>query len=385
MKRAEMSFPILVVTMVVLLVATNFAEGAPTFQGLGFLAGEPASAACAVSADGSNTGIQPFFERSFRWTAAGGMQPLAPPTPWPQTSYNTAYGVSADGSVIVGFAYDPSDPGFGGQGFRWTVDGGLRTLGHLPAAQYGGFSLAWAVSRDGSVIVGEASAIVEGGDARYAPFRWTAAEGMQPLAAPSRWVGRATAVSANGEVIVGGYEGQAFRWTSQSQLQLLGFLPGGSQSEAQVVSADGSTIIGAGDPAQGNLFRWTETDGMQSLGMLPGSGYRYGYAFATNADASTVVGRVDPTGAFIWREDLGIRGLRDVLIDEYGLDLSGWTSLSGSGISSDGMTIVGSGINPSGQYEAWIAVIPEPAMTSLLTVGAYGMIRRRQLRTCGAT
>jgi hypothetical protein len=43
------------------------------------------------------------------------------------------------------------------------------------------------------------------------------------------------------------------------------------------------------------------------------------------------------------------------LTEEYGLDLSGWTLYSATGISDDGKVIVGNGFNPMGLAEAWIA------------------------------
>jgi hypothetical protein len=54
-----------------------------------------------------------------------------------------------------------------------------------------------------------------------------------------------------------------------------------------------------------------------------------------------------------------MRRLLDVLEQEYELDLNGWTLAGVGGISPDGTAIVGSGINPLGQDEAWLVTIPE--------------------------
>ena len=47
-------------------------------------------------------------------------------------------------------------------------------------------------------------------------------------------------------------------------------------------------------------------------------------------------------------------------------------------ISPDGFTIIGAGINPSGNQEAWHAVIPEPSGSWVLMFA--GLARRRALR-----
>jgi len=48
-----------------------------------------------------------------------------------------------------------------------------------------------------------------------------------------------------------------------------------------------------------------------------------------------------------------------LLIDEYGLDLTGWKLTNAMDISADSLTIVGAGINPEGNYEAWIVRFSE--------------------------
>jgi hypothetical protein len=69
--------------------------------------------------------------------------------------------------------------------------------------------------------------------------------------------------------------------------------------------------------------------------------------------------------AFFWDQENGMRDLQQLLTSQYGLDLAGWHLTEANGISADGLTIVGTGISPSGDQEAWIAHIPEPATLTL--------------------
>jgi hypothetical protein len=66
--------------------------------------------------------------------------------------------------------------------------------------------------------------------------------------------------------------------------------------------------------------------------------------------------------------------LKDTLIGA-GLDLSGWNLHNARGVSADGFTIVGDGINPSGQLEAWVANLsPEPVPEPLTILGSMAAI-----------
>jgi probable HAF family extracellular repeat protein len=84
---------------------------------------------------------------------------------------SVAYGVSADGAVVVGWAYNAAGQR---RAFRWTVDGGMQDLGTLPGGRE---SEAYGVSADGSVVVGWA---YNAAGQRRA-FRWTVDGGMQDL------------------------------------------------------------------------------------------------------------------------------------------------------------------------------------------------------------
>ena len=170
-----------------------------------------------------------------------------------------AYGVSGDGSFVVGQAYKLYNQY---RAFRWTAGGGMQDLGTL-----GGNSRAYGVSGDGSVVVGWAHSTAN----RQRAFRWTAGGGMQDLGTLGGTWSYASGVSEDGSVVVGwahnaANQQRAFRWTAGGGMQDLGTL-GGSVSRAYGVSGDGSVVVGWAYNAAGQVraFRWTPDGGMEDL------------------------------------------------------------------------------------------------------------------------
>jgi len=358
-------------------------------MGLSFLPGATAAShAWGVSADGSAVVGDSFTttnnSQAFRWTSSGGMVGLGF---LPSETTTFAQGISADGSVVVGLGC--ATPGCAGdstqslpQAFRWTSSGGMVGLGFLPGNTS---SQALAASADGSVVVGDS---VTPANLTQA-FRWTGSGGMVGLGfLPGDNLSFAGSVSADGSVVVGasvisGGEGQAFRWTSSGGMVGLGFLPGGTDSSASGVSANGSVAVGSALSTvpftAEQAFRWTSAGGMVGLGLLPG-GTR-SRALGVSADGSVVVGSTTFSpgidNAFVWDATHGMRSLQQVLTGS-GLELTGWTLLDATAVSADGSTIVGYGTDPSGLTEAWIATIPEPGTGLLALTGLAGLAFRRR-------
>ena len=104
---------------------------------------------------------------------------------------------------------------------------------------------------------------------------------------------------------------------------------------------------------------------MVGLGEFPG-GLFESIPLDVSTDGSVIVGRSDRgTGivrieAFLWDPVNDMMVLRSVLEIDFGLDLTGWTLLDATGVSTDGLTIVGRGENPLGDTEAWIVTLPAP-------------------------
>jgi hypothetical protein len=243
------------------------------------------------------------------------------------TDQTVVTGSSYDGSVMVGWDYDDN---YKFRSFRWTNFSSGVTFEIQDAA-------AMAVSDDGSIIAG-----------------------VKNFQSPQR---------------------QAYIWTQSEGVVLLGDLPGGGlQSGARNISKDGSYVVGWGESESGiEAFHWSASNGMIGLGDLDGGEF-YSNAWDISANGSIVVGESITTlgyEAFIWDSTNGMRNIKDLLVSDLGLDMAGWILTNAKGISADGLTIVGGGINPDGYEEAWIATIPEPATISILLIGGL-LLRRRK-------
>ena len=121
-------------------------------------------------------------------------------------------------------------------------------------------------------------------------------------------------------------------------------------------------VVGFGTTRSGpRAFRWTRRGGLENLGPLTGvpGGTR---ALDVSADGSTVVGSAG-TGeegrAFVWTRGRGLRKLESVLGAALGVELDGWTLLEATAVSADGKAVAGTGLNPRGQREAWLARLPD--------------------------
>ena len=355
-------------TIASLALAPICAAQAPYFQDLGHpAAGFTTSTARGLSADGlvvvgEQTPAAGATE-AFRWTEATGLTVIPPGPGFGARVF--AWDVSNDGDVVAGYG----DFGACREAFRWTEAAGMEAIGLLPGSSC---SEARGISADGNVIVGIAG---------FKGFVWSETTGMLDLGIlPSHphfpgcppFAAAAYDASSDGSIIVGSSTvlcgstrwSQAVRHVSGLGLEGLGFLAGGTHSEAVAVSDDGLVIVGQGnsDQSGGEMFRWTSSEGVQPLGLPAGA--TTCIAADVSGDGSVVLGWADgdPAGLFgfgpvIWDAASGTRRLTDVLVGELGLDLGGWTLDQATAISADGRTIVGSGRNPAGDTHAWIAFL----------------------------
>ncbi len=357
------------------------------FTGVGF------RCPTAVSGDGSTvvgySGYVPSG-RAMRWTWNEGVLELGDLPGGDDAS--TAYGVSGDGSVIVGTGtwgqlVPPEQPGEDELGaFRWTQEGGIQFIGDLPGGSV--HSGASGVSQDGRVIVGSSVSGSYGALPVREAYRWTAEEGMVSLGRLSDSTGvkmlEAVSASADGSVIAGSGDvlkggREAFRWTASEGMVGLGQLPipGDFHSIALAISANGEAVVGH---SHFRAFRWTQEDGMAPLVDL--SDDMESMAYSVSGDGSVVVGYYYEDsfrrGAFMWDPQHGLRDLKTVLTTDFGLDLTGWRLDRATAISADGLTIVGWGTNPTYGEEGWVARLPEPSTLAPFILWSFLIAHRRR-------
>lgn len=360
----------------------------PDFSGVGDLAGGAVmSRAVDLSADGLvvvGTSESAAGPEAFVWTAAGGLQGLGFLSG--ATNESEATGISNDGLVVVGSSLDS---GGGERAVRW-LNGGLALLNGQGCSNCDPATSAQGVSGDGLVVVGSSvsrssSTAPVALDAVRWPGGGVGLADLGNLPGPLE-VGTAIGVSDSGGVIAGNHltaNGRdAFYWQGAG-LVTLPTLIGGSviSANALAVADDGSVIVGhtnagtvtlpggsvgATDP---QAVRWSGPGftTLTSLGTIAGSTPIESQALGVSANGTQIVGRIRTaeTGdrAFIWDSVSGMRDLNEVLVSEYGLPLSGWTLTEARGITESGpgeTTIVGTGTNPSGDAEGWVAVLVVP-------------------------
>lgn len=235
------------------------------------------SGASGVSTDGSvivgssTSALSPSGGEAFRWTEATGMMGMGvlPGSPTPTT---VPWQLSADGAVFVGFARTTQPR----EAFRWSKEEGLVPMGDFPGISFD--SWATGVSADGSVIVGFAS----GGG--LTSFRWTKETGMVDLGnAPGGIYSLAWGTSADGAVVVGVGDVNSIDvptyWDETNGMRslvdiLIGLnlgpaIQGWHLQDAIAVSADGMTVTGWGFNPDGNGEAWIANLGPPSVVEIP--------------------------------------------------------------------------------------------------------------------
>ncbi len=303
---------------------------------------------------GTNT-LTPTGSPGFTWTREGGRfdfgslpgMPIGTP----------AMGLSDNGVVVGATGFST-----GVHAYRWPGSGPLEDLGPLPGTNWNG---ATGVSGDGKVVVGYGESGSMGGFSGQA-FRWTPSGGMQGLGwlKPGSIRSQANGVSRDGSTIVGrnmdfNLTDEAFIWTEATGMKALPNLPNALLSaEARAVNADGSVVVGSSYSSANvdHAVRWTP-QGIEDLTI--GSAFTKSRAFGVNDQGNVVGGVADH--AFIWSPQTRMMDATDYLAlhgvsvpNDYQIEII-------YAVSGDGLTFGGSARNLlTNKTEGWVATIPGP-------------------------
>ena len=281
---------------------------------------------------------------------------------------SVAWTVSADGSLVGGTSTSSSSPN--GTAFLWTKAAGLKDIGGIAPYSSKG-SVVRGLNSTGSIAVGYSGtppASVSGASPVCVAGRYTPGGGWTQLQTPAGYVDTvAYSLSLSGVVAVGAAYSStgsnAVIWNGTSA-KLLPTASGYTNSQAFAVNRNGSLMGGycyKGATVE-DACLWYSSLGYapKIIGHLPGD--TRSYVRAMSGDGTLVTGiSVSPSSIltpFVWTSTGGMESLRDYLSSVGVNTYASWKLQSISGISDDGTTIVGYGVDPSGKTEPFRAVIP---------------------------
>lgn len=281
-----------------------------------------------------------------------------------------ATAVSLDGKTIAGSAFDPNGKE---QAAIWQGGSEWRLLGSFPNAAScdRNLSSTYGLSGDGRVVVG----LAWNGCAIAHAFRWEASTGLVDLGAGNVESSRANGISADGSVVFGWVEASTgFRmgakWVDKTQTLIQG--PQGMVGEAFAASRDGSLITGTGCNPSAPIvnsstgWRWTADKGVECLEVprprwLKNLPYQT-LVFATSDDGRVMGGSYSfglDAEALVWfdgqhyflKDYLQQNGIPDAF--------EGWVNTGFvQALTPDGRTLVGYGAGPTG-FQGYMVVLPE--------------------------
>lgn len=344
-----------------------------SFQGLGFLAGyTQTSTAYGISGDGMTVGGI-SGNRVCVWRLAKGptLIPVFPVSPCTTGGCNgNVNALSHDGRTAVGQCNDwnvASDAGF--------VARDITTITRLTSFSF----IAGPDTRQCAADVSADGTVAVGGAGGCAPCRYVGGVAHPiPAVDPEggwRFGRNATGVSLDGRWVSGygaqlGEDGSrrySFRFDSTSGINsaLLPLPSPFTDAFALAMSGDGQVVVGAwtGFGAPTTPFRWTETNGCIALPLAENR--EHGACFGTSKNGNVTVGASGSAtsgpgaNATVWYFGGAPTDLREALV-EAGADVAGWTLTTAYAVSDDGTRVVGVGVNPTGQTEAFLAVLPLP-------------------------
>lgn len=347
---------------------------------------------CVVDMSGDGNTIL-FQDRI--WRVGSGFEAIGP------QGYYQVTALSDDGSTVVGDYYVTDSPlGPHTEAAIWLGGDNWRPLGGLPNSGPCGSSWtsAYDVSNGGEKVVGLAWVGQDCvGSARA--FEWTEENGIVDLGSiAANRASRANQISADGGVIAGwsdapsGARLGAFWDHGAPPVWITPKLVPVAAGEVTGINSDGSILVGGGfsdnsnptNPASTAFepWLWSEATGLIHLGTVKGlrgaliDGQHY--SRDVSDDGSVVVGQdtlfqLGEQWAFIWTKKDGIKALQDYVRARTDpatkaklcpaqrsvlQPCSQWDLWNTAAITNDGKTIVGTGRNPQGNWEAFKVTLP---------------------------
>jgi probable HAF family extracellular repeat protein len=306
--------------------------------------------------------------------AVGGLRPVGG-MHWMPTSGDVYIGgisantISRDGRVIAGEAIDANRIQ---QAAIWQRGTEWRLLGSIAPNAAPCDSLLSTViggNADGSVLVG----LAWNGCRIARAFRWTEATGMVDLGSSvENHSSRADGVSGDGRVVVGWQEQptgfwQAAKWIDGKQTIITG--PEGLIGPANAANSDGSIIVGdncrPSTQSDQSAWIWTARDGVQCLPLprprFAREGFFTGLGLATSEDGRVIGGSQSfglDAESVIWI-DRKEYYLKDYLRD-HGVPnaFEGWINTGFvNGMTRDGRVLVGYGAGPR-DFTGFMVILP---------------------------
>lgn len=348
-------------------------------------------------------------QQAFRWDEEKGLQGLGDLEGGAVKS--SAIDVSADGSVIVGDGTLDDKGDNARRAFRWTQEDGLKMLG-----DHGDHHAvdAVAVSADGRVVAGH---LGDQFNPRLQGFTWTLEKGFLPVESIVEIAGRKfngvsniLGLSPNGKVAAGSMSMQGINFNSaclwvdgygvpiqrQELTEGTGNLPGfvgtlsvvidlwtNAQGEVKAIVGrhhNKSTGKTRGFCIANTKFHWLEG----GEGVLS-------WPVAMSQNGELIVGAMtddEKNLGAVWKAGYGVIQVAS-LLKMSGAELPEGTLINATGVSADGKTVVGVGIDLAGKSFGWRAVwthdpfahLPKPEASQHpgLKVGAIWMGECSQL------
>jgi uncharacterized membrane protein len=368
-------------TFVIFFSSQHFSQNNSQFIDLG-----PGGAA-KVSNNGIYVCGNNYPAPAFLWTDATGRIDLG-------VTYTEAFGIS-DNGIVAGSFIDSTLPAPNGNptlragyydGTNWVA---LPGYPGYPVLDEMSYNYGYGISADGSIIVGMHWLPTWRAEACY----WDIS-GIHMLGRTGGQSSRANdvAITGNGFIIAGwdgdstGPDRRAFYWDPAPHF-MGGYDTTYPAGQCEGLNSDGSKIVGG---SVGAPFVWNEATGMEWIT----TNYLNNASYAKDiSDNNIIVGFVSPSvgnfQAFIKRPEWeDIIFLKDYLIDSLGITgISDWYFPFANSISADGLTIVGTAYPPGAGPNAYVVKLENtvPVELTSFTADYFGNTVALNWSTAGET